>query len=975
MNGFRKDKIRVLRISLPFLSCLLMILLLVLSVVRLDAHAAQTPEWYRLRTNSVPYEPDKVAVDNSGGVWVSAQDGTEYAPGVWYRPPGASAPAFQYITNDRRNNLLEAAYNAPIEKPQLSASVLYAVKDKGGNTWYALKNRTVLCQKADNSWLTFNMPDSSSLQLGVDTTSVDSAFRIRLIDKPDGSQEKLLIAARGVVRVNAAFTVVETRQVYYTANNYFIRDALVDSHGSYWVTSEMGLEKGTSLVNTTYVKDLFPIVTYPSAPAEGAMITRIVEDSLGNIWFGSDFGYGVDGIYCYTVGGQWNKYTSGAVSDIGLRVHDIAAGSDGSVWFGGVYSGAGGILRYVPTSGGQWTRFTQADLGLESGEVPSLDFDDSGLWFVTAYNPTIPGNGTGVHYLTFTAQGQPSVVHYTYRNDSTSLTNLRFNQIAADKSGGIWFPAYDDASIARLKADGSWQQFRQAGSVGLGSFGVVGAAADSQNIVYFAPLRSEPVAYNVATEQWLALPVAPFSDLYYYGVYVDPQDGKWFYGAYGVYYLNPANSAWTSFSPAELPGFPANYFVNDVMVDDAGNTWFMCRYEVVLMKRNPAGGDPSWFRFTSGNDGYIGGYYVTQDDSGQVWNGSKQKFDSVNNVWLPVPADTSAFDHRHLRFLNGTVPADMDVSGGLAPISAMSALDENNMTVDSRGTILFSGGLGSVNAGIVAYGPIPGGSITANAGGSGAGSVSSSPAGISYSYNTAISGSSAFNYGSTVVLTATAAAGSTAVWTDCAAKGGVAGGTTAAATCTFNPLISAETVTVSFIKSRFAIDVTVSGTGTGTVTSSSATVGVPADIVCTTGVCSAEYPNGSTVTLIATPSIYTVFSGWSGACTNTSGSCIVTMNSDKAVGATFTSAPKVKVGSKPFSTVQTAYNDAETLNNAVIRMLEGTLTGSFTSDRNIMVTLEGGYNAVYGAISGQTAIQGTITLGSGTVRMNGVVVK
>lgn len=978
MDVFRKYEMNSRRIYLPFLSCMAMILLLTMSIVMPDAQASQTTEWYRLRTNSVPYQPDKVAVDNSGGVWVSAQDGTEYAPGVWYRPPGASAaPAFRYITNDRRNNLLEAAYNPPIEKPQLSASVLYAVKDKGGNTWYALNNRTVLCQKDDNSWLTFNMPDSSSIQPGVDTTNVDSAFRIRLIDKPDGSQEKLLIAARGVIRVNAAFTVVETRQVYYSYNNYFIRDVLVDSHGSYWVTSEMGLEKGTSLVNTTYVKDLFPVATYPSAPAEGAMITRIVEDSLGNIWFGSDFGYGVDGIYCYTAGGQWNKYTSGAVSDFGLRVHDIAAGSDGSVWFGGVYSGAGGILRYVPTSGGQWTRYTQADLGLESGEVPSLDFDASGLWFVTAYNPSIPGNGTGVHYLTFTAQGQPSVVHYTYRSNSTSLTNLRFNQIAADKSGGVWFPAYDDTSIARLKADGSWQQFRQAGSAGLGSFGVVGAAADSQNIVYFAPLRSEPVAYNVTTEQWLTLPAAPFSDLYYYGVYVDPQDGKWFYGAYGVYYLNPANSAWTSFSPAEIPGFPASYYVNDVMVDDAGNTWFMCRYEVILMKKKLAGGDPSWFRFTSGSDGYIGGYNVFQDDSGQVWNASKQKFDSVNNVWLPVPADTSALDHRHLRFLNGTVPADMDVSGGLTPISTISALDENNMTMDSRGTILFSGGLGTVSTGIVAYGPLLRElqSVTVNAADSGAGSVNSSPAGISYSYNTASSGTSSFSYGSTVVLTATAAAGSTAVWTDCTTNGGVVGGTTAAATCTFNSLISAKTVSASFVKSRFVIDVNVSGTGTGTVTSSSATVGVPADIVCTTGVCSAEYPNGSTVNLIATPSIYTVFSGWSGVCTTTSNSCIVTMNSDKTLNATFMPAPKVKVGSKPFSAVQAAYSDAETLNNAVIKMLEGTLTGSFTSNRNILVTLEGGYNAVYGAISGQTAIQGAITLGSGAVRMNGIVIK
>ncbi len=693
------------RKSLPLLACLVIALALPLTIGVPDilAQTAGTEGWYRLRTNSVPYEPQNLAIDASSGLWVSAMDGTEYAPGVWYRPPGApTGPSFQYLTNDQRNNLLGAAYNPPIVKPQLNATVLYAIKDKGGNTWYALKNRKVLCEKADKSWLTFNMPDSSSL--GGDTVGLDSAYRIRLIDHLDGTQDKLLISIRGVIRVNAAFTVVETRQVYQPYNNYFIRDALIDSQGRYWITSEMGVEKGTSLVDTAYVNTLFP--NNPSA-ATGTMITRIVEDSLGNIWFGSD-SYSGDGIYCYTAGEQWIKYADGLVSAIGKNVHDIAAGSDGSVWFGAMYDG--GILRYVPAGGGQWTQYTKTDLGLESGEIPSLVVDGTGLWFVTAYNPSVPGNGTGVHYLTFNTQGQPNVVHYNYRGSSTTLTSLRFNAIAADKSGGVWFPAYDDPSIARLKADGTWQQFRQAGAVGLGSFSIAGAAADSKNRVYFAPLRSAPVSYDVAAERWLDLPAAPFSDLYYYGVYVDPQDGKWFYGAYGVYYLNPENTAWTSFSPAEVPQFPANYYVNNVLVDDAGNAWFMCRSEIVLMKKDPSGGAPVWFTFTGSNgSGYTGGYRVYQDDNGQVWNAAKQKFDSQNNVWLPAATDTSAFDHRQLRFLNGRVPVDMNMSGGLPPITAP---EEYNMTVDSHGTIYFSGGMASgmssVNVGIVALGPLRG---------------------------------------------------------------------------------------------------------------------------------------------------------------------------------------------------------------------------------------------------------------------------
>jgi hypothetical protein len=37
-----------------------------------------------------------------------------------------------------------------------------------------------------------------------------------------------------------------------------------------------------------------------------------------------------------------------------------------------------------------------------------------------------------------------------------------------------------------------------------------------------------------------------------------------------------------------------------------------------------------------------------------------------------------------------------------------SMLDERNMTLDSRGTIYFTGGLGYVSAGIVAFGPLSG---------------------------------------------------------------------------------------------------------------------------------------------------------------------------------------------------------------------------------------------------------------------------
>ena len=102
----------------------------------------------------------------------------------------------------------------------------------------------------------------------------------------------------------------------------------------------------------------------------------------------------------------------------------------------------------------------------------------------------------------------------------------------------------------------------------------------------------------------------------------------------------------------------------------------------------------------------------------------------------------------------------------------------------------------------------------------------------------------------------------------------------------------------------------------------------------------------------------------------------MSMTSSKTVSATFTAAPKVKVGIKEFSALQSAYDDADTVNNAVIKLLEGALAGSFsTGTKGVAVTLDGGYNADYSCNSGRTTIQAPVTLKSGSVRMKGINMK
>lgn len=77
---------------------------------------------------------------------------------------------------------------------------------------------------------------------------------------------------------------------------------------------------------------------------------------------------------------------------------------------------------------------------------------------------------------------------------------------------------------------------------------------------------------------------------------------------------------------------------------------------------------------------------------------------------------------------------------------------------------------------------------------------------------------------------------------------------------------------------NYTLDVDVAGSGVVTSTPSGVTCGA---------VCEASFPSGTTVELTAVPGSGATFTGWTGACTNTSGTCTVTMNSGQQVTATF----------------------------------------------------------------------------------------
>ena len=164
--------------------------------------------------------------------------------------------------------------------------------------------------------------------------------------------------------------------------------------------------------------------------------------------------------------------------------------------------------------------------------------------------------------------------------------------------------------------------------------------------------------------------------------------------------------------------------------------------------------------------------------------------------------------------------------------------------------------------------------LTVAKAGSGFGQVSSSPAGI----DCGVDCSEKYTNGTPVTLTAAPATGS--VFT-----GWSGGGCSGTGSCTLT-MDAAKNVTASFEPSAPPGEQTLiaakGGSGTGSVTSD------PVGINCGPD-CSENYPDGTSVTLTATPAAGSSFTGWSGdaSCPGTDDTCIVKMDQGRTVTATF----------------------------------------------------------------------------------------
>jgi hypothetical protein len=183
----------------------------------------------------------------------------------------------------------------------------------------------------------------------------------------------------------------------------------------------------------------------------------------------------------------------------------------------------------------------------------------------------------------------------------------------------------------------------------------------------------------------------------------------------------------------------------------------------------------------------------------------------------------------------------------------------------------------------------------------------------------------------------------------------------ALASYTFTNITASHTISAQFASdTQLNVAFNVAG---GTVTST------PAGINCTS-TCSAGFPANTAVALTASPSAAYNFTNWSGDCSGST--CSINMGATgtvRNVTANFTpntSGPVRISGTTPryFSTLQAAYSAA--VAGEIIQCQSGTITENPVFNRNIAVTIDGGYSTDYSRTTGSTtALKGMVQTLSG----------
>jgi YD repeat-containing protein len=137
------------------------------------------------------------------------------------------------------------------------------------------------------------------------------------------------------------------------------------------------------------------------------------------------------------------------------------------------------------------------------------------------------------------------------------------------------------------------------------------------------------------------------------------------------------------------------------------------------------------------------------------------------------------------------------------------------------------------------------------------------------------------------------------------------------------------------------------------------------------------YENDTLVTITANENNGYAFTRWSGCDSTANNICVITMDDDKTAAALFVSCgnPVRIARTNPvyFSSLQNAYDTSQDSDNIHVQGV--IFSEDIHIDRDISITLKGGFDCTYYNNSGATTLEGSMAISNGTVTIEGFVIE
>ncbi|KPL15961.1 MAG: hypothetical protein AMS26_06275 [Bacteroides sp. SM23_62] len=365
-------------------------------------------------------------------------------------------------------------------------------------------------------------------------------------------------------------------------NSSYVLSILEDSRGNLWFGSWGG---GVSMYNG----ESFTHFTRKEGLSDHR-IQSILEDSHGNLWFGTFLG----GVSKYN--GEVFTYFTEKEGLSSNNVRSVMEDSQGNIWFG---TGGGGVSRY---NGENITHFTQKE-GLSSNYVLSIMEDSHGnLWFCTEDGGVNMYDGkTFTHFM-----------------ESEGLNSISVTSILEDSRGNIWFGTggrgvsmYDGNSVTRFTE-----------KEGLSNNTVRSILEDSYGNLWFGTEGGGVSMYSGDTFIHYTQKEGLSND-YVWSILEDSQHNLWF-GTWGSGVSMFNREFFSHFTEKE--GL-SNAVVWSILEDRHGNHWFGTEGGGVVMYNGE-----SFLHFTEKeglSDNYVRS--IVQDSHGNLWFGNADRGVSMFN--------------------------------------------------------------------------------------------------------------------------------------------------------------------------------------------------------------------------------------------------------------------------------------------------------------------------------------------------------